>query len=110
MADKVIDAIVTGIRAGRVARQDSVEIAYAFIQEAGGMRELGALIWQEFRKAPPGSPVRQRMLMGVLDVLKKADDRIDSSADLTGLSDEELAKQATLLLGKVLHGKEKEAG
>jgi hypothetical protein len=105
MKAPTVDTFLKEIRKGRTGRQGAAEIANGFINKAGGFYAVGELMWAEYKLAPAGSLVRQRILLGMIALMTKLDDGVTSAGDLSALSEEDLKKQAANLLGQVFDAK-----
>jgi hypothetical protein len=92
MAAKPQKAKVTDLlrqKLNRAPIPDLGLVANEFIDRAGGPRNFGSLLWDEFTKAQAGSLARQRIIELVGKFIKGQEHRL-SSDDLDRLDDAEL--------------------
>lgn len=65
-------------------------IAAEFIANAGGPKNFGRILWDEFNRSPAGSVARQRLLTMIMQFAKSATDSSHSADDLDELDTPEL--------------------
>jgi hypothetical protein len=115
MAAKPQKAKVTDLlrqKLNRAPIPDLGLVANEFIDRAGGPRNFGSLLWDEFTKAQAGSLARQRIIELVGKFIKGQEHRL-SSDDLDRLDDaEERAgiTNAELAAGPAAPGAETQGG
>lgn len=97
---KPVDALIGAMRSGP-KRIEYVDLAYAFIEEAGGTRNMARLMWEEWKSAKAGSISRQRLMAAVLEVLKKGDEKARSQGEVSKMSDADLEKAMREVMQKM---------
>ena len=87
LPQEIRDAINKGLDAPQLS-----EVITFFFQEAGGPREVGKMLWQEYVAANKGSQTRQRILDMVLLILQK-DEENKAGLDIDSMSLEDIQNE-----------------
>lgn len=99
---KVMRAIQqAGIQVPQVA-----EMVSHFVQVAGGPRSMAKMMYEEYLHAKPGSIIRQRLLDSMLRMMSFANQQIGTVTEVDMLSDEDLVKELSEVMGEIEDGEE----
>ncbi len=98
--DGVKKAIAQGAEAPRME-----DVVAHFFHAVGGPRAFARVLHEEFMSAKPGSLIRSRVLDMVLRSLKFSNERAPNLGDLSLMGDEDLARAAEEIMGRMSEGK-----
>ncbi len=99
-AKKLPGSALAAIR-GEISEPQLAELVAHFVHEAGGMKQLAAILWQVYTNPITSSIVRQRIIDLVLRSMKHVNDRATPRDELGLASEEDLTREAQALLEKM---------
>jgi hypothetical protein len=87
---------------GEIRQPDLAALVGHFFRHAGGEAAVARMLFDEYRDSPPGGVVRQRILDMILRATKFANDKEAPTDDLGSLSEDDLERELTELIGEAV--------